>query len=106
MIKKILHKINVWVISVKDTLRDGDEPHWTVDWDKAEYRILKRWNDAGTNTFRAQRKLHNEWENLIGNTFACHTEQDARFLIEKDKRFYQENFLIEHSHQTEIILVA
>lgn len=94
------------LIDVVVEMVNNEETHWSDDWDKAEYRIVKRFNDSGATSYMPQRKLKKDWEKLINVTFACVTEDEARYKIELDKQFYREAWLREKTEHIEIIKVA
>lgn len=79
------------------------EPHWSDDWDKAEYRIVKKSNDTGRVSYRPQRCVKNHWSNLIHDTYAYDTESDARFSIDRDRNFYKQAYIREQTENIEII---
>lgn len=93
--------ITIWRNFIKSI--SEEESHWSEDWDKAEYRILKKYNDNGNTTYRAQRMLHKGWENLVGNRFPCDNESDAIYLIRKDREFYEKEWMKRATENVEII---
>lgn len=97
--KKILYLIGLFTQMVMDE----KEAHWSDDWEKAKYRIVKKWNDTGRISFRPQRCLDNHWSNLIHDTYTFDTESDARYSIDKDRDFYKQAYLKERSEKVEII---
>jgi hypothetical protein len=103
--KKFRDKIKLLLEKVVDKVIADEDRHWSDDWDKAEYRILKKVNETGRTSFTPQRRLNGEWQKLLNVPFALDTETDARHKILQDKEYYQDAWIRERAEKVEVIKV-